>query len=83
MRRNLIQDEAIVKDAAAAQPAAPSLDFRAPPDSLGNAAAEGRGSPGRQPRPGTTPRSKTRRKPKAVHWEAFLQSSPGFGRPEG
>jgi hypothetical protein len=82
MRPNLIQDEPIVEDAAAAQPAAPSLDFPDPPDSLGSAAPEGSDSPGPPPRPGIAPRSKTRRKPNAVSWEAFLQSRPGVGRPE-
>jgi hypothetical protein len=97
MQSNLIQDAAIGEHAAEAQPGSrpvgqgsglpesralpPSFDFPASADSLRNAAPGERDSPVPQPRRDAA-RGENRRKPKAIHWESFLQTCRRSGKPE-
>lgn len=81
MRPRLIHEEPIVENAAEQRPRT-SFESSAPPESSGNPEVAGQGSRDHQRgRPGTAPRGKTHRKPKAVHWETLLRSRPWPDKP--
>lgn len=81
MRPRLIHEEPIVENAAEERPGTSSFESSAPPESTGNAEVAGQGSRDQRGRPGTAPRGKTHRKPKAVHWEILLRSRPWPDKP--